>query len=80
MSKPYEFKIAGLDADGKIIVLVKDDQYTDFTLAVNIGDIENEQIEIQYDFLSNNEVPISRQQEVVQDVVQFIFAEIESDL
>ncbi len=81
MSNQYEYKVAGLDETGKIIVLVDDTKYGGYSLLIDVGQMGPDgKIEIDYDFVSDNVVPISLQEKVVEEVVQNIFAEIQKEI
>lgn len=78
--KTYEYKIAGLDESGKIIVLVVDTKYGDYSVAIDLGNIVDDQIEVNYDFISDSKIPDKVQQQLITDVVAHIFETIGKDL
>jgi hypothetical protein len=78
--KTYTYKITGCDEEGKIIVLVDDTKYGNYTVAIDLGDIIDEKIEVKYDFVSDSNIPIYAQEQLITDVVAHIFDIIEKDL
>jgi hypothetical protein len=78
--KTYEYKIAGLDESGKIIVLVNDSKYGDYSVAIDLGNIVDDKIQVEYDFISDSKIPTKVQEQLITDVVANIFETIEKDL
>ncbi len=77
MSNNYEYKVAGLDESGKIIVLIDDKKYGDYSVAINIGEMGDDgKIEIDYDFISDNVIPVAVKDSTVEQIVNNIFQEI----
>lgn len=73
-TKMSEFRIAGLDEDGKIIALIADDQHGDFCLAIDIGDVQSDnKVAIQFDFASDNKIPYYVQEQMATKIVHHIF-------
>lgn len=74
----FDYKVAGLDESGNIIVLVDDKQYGEYTFALEISESDNEKemAKVEYEFASNKNVPIDRQEEVLGKIVGDMYEEI----
>lgn len=78
----FTFAPAGVSEDEKIIFLISDKEYGEYSIAVKLLDDAKDQEEdtfgVEYDFLSaeKDTVPVDRQEQVVEAIISFIVEQV----
>lgn len=77
----FSIKVEGKDEEGKVILLVADEKFGDYTLAIKLGDMDDDgNIQVDYDFASKVDVPKERTEEILSSFINHIISEHLKDL